>query len=115
VKLMATMKAAFISQCKEGIVRARPVEDRLMLDTWQVDRYDLLPKLRNLRIPTLVIHGDHDFIPGEIAVHIAKAMPNARLVTIKDCGHFVYLECATDVRKAFDDFFRHTRTTGRPR
>jgi len=36
---MATMKAGFISQGKEGIVKARAVEDRLMRDTWQVDGY----------------------------------------------------------------------------
>ena len=77
-KLMATMKAGFISQGKEGIVKARAVEDRLMRDTWQVDGYDLLPKLRGLSIPTLVISGDHDFIPGEIAAHIARAIPNAQ-------------------------------------
>jgi proline iminopeptidase len=106
-KLMARMKAGFISQGKEGIVKARAVEDRLMRDTWQVDGYDLLPTLRNLKIPTLIISGDHDFIPPEIAAHLAQAMPNARLVTIADCGHFSYLECPGDVRRALDGFFRH--------
>jgi proline iminopeptidase len=105
-KLMATMKAGFISQGKEGIVKARAVEDRLMRDTWQVDGYNLLPKSGSLNIPTLVISGDHDFIPTEIAAHIAGAIPNARLVTIKNCGHFAYLECADDVRRALNDFFR---------
>jgi proline iminopeptidase len=105
-RLMATMKAGFISQGKEGIVKARAVEDRLMLDTWQQDRYDLLPRLGSLNIPTLVIYGDHDFIPAEIAGHIARAIPKARLVTLKDCGHFAYLECAADTRTAIDDFFR---------
>jgi proline iminopeptidase len=77
-----------------------------MLDTWQQDRYDLLPRLGSLNIPTLVIYGDHDFIPAEIAGHIARAIPKARLVTLKDCGHFAYLECAADTRTAIDDFFR---------
>ena len=108
-KLMATMKAGFVRQGKEGILKARAVEDRLMRDTWQADGYDLLPRLRHLNIPTLVISGDDDFIPNEIAAHIARAIPNARLVTIKDCGHFAYLECAADVRRAFDDFFRRTQ------
>jgi proline iminopeptidase len=86
-----------------------------MRDTWQADGYDLLPKLRNLSIPTLVISGDHDFFPGEIAEHMARAIPNARLVTIRNCGHFAYLECAGDVRRALNDFFRRTRATERPR
>jgi proline iminopeptidase len=113
-KLMATMKAAFVRQGKEGIVKARAVEDRLMRDTWHVDSYDVLPKLQTLSIPTLVIWGDHDFFPIEIAAHIARAIPNAQLVTLKDCGHFAYLECPGDVRNAFNDFFRRTRAAVRP-
>src|SRR5712692_7796193 len=113
-KLMATMKAGFIRQGKEGIVKARAIEDRLMRDSWEMDGYDLLPKLQALSIPTLVIYGDHDFIPGEIAMHIARAIPNAHLVTLRNCGHFAYLECPGDVRNAFNDFFRDTRVTGLP-
>jgi proline iminopeptidase len=108
------MKAGFIRQGKEGIVKARAVEDRLMRDTWQIDGYDLLPKLQSLSIPTLVIWGDHDFFPVEIAAHIARAIPTAQLVTLKDCGHFAYLECPGEVRNSFNDFFRRTRATGHP-
>jgi proline iminopeptidase len=103
-KLMVTMKAGFVSQGKEGIVKARAVEDRLMQDTWERTGYDLMPKLAALKMPSLVIWGDHDFIPIEIATHIAGAIPNARLVTLKGCGHFAYLECPSDVRAAIDGF-----------
>jgi proline iminopeptidase len=103
-KLMATMKAGFISQGKDGIVKARAVEDRLMQDTWERTGYDLLPKLAALRMPSLVIWGDHDFIPVEIATHIARAIPNARLVSLTGCGHFAYLECPSDVRAAINGF-----------
>jgi proline iminopeptidase len=113
-KLMATMKAAFVRQGKAGIVKARAVEDQLMRESWQVDSYDLLPKLQTLNIPTLVIWADHDFIPVEIAAHIARAMPNAHLVTLKDCGHFAYMECPGEVRNAIDDFFRRTPANGHP-
>jgi proline iminopeptidase len=99
-RLMTRMQADFYSQGKAGILKARAVEDRLMRDTWQLPGYDLLPKLRGLHIPTLVIVGDHDFIPVDIANHIAQAVPDAKLLVIKDCGHFSYLECADDVRRA---------------
>ena len=105
-RLMAAMKAAFLRQGKEGIVKARAVEDRLMLETWQRDGYDLLPKLHSLSIPTLVLTGDRDFIPVEIAAHIAQSVPNAELVTLKGCGHFAYLECPAGVRAALVNFFR---------
>jgi proline iminopeptidase len=64
--------------------------------------------VRCLSIPTLVIAGDYDFIPVEVADNIARAIPKAQLVTIRNCGHFAYLECGGDVRKAFSDFLRST-------
>ncbi len=105
-KLMAVMKAGFISQGREGILKARAAEDQLMRDTWDKAGYDLLPSLRTLRIPALVIYGDHDFIPGDIATHIAQAIPSAQMITLDGCGHFAYLECPDEVRMAFQDFFR---------
>jgi proline iminopeptidase len=104
--LMERMHAAFISQGRQGIVKAQRIEDRLMLDTWKRDDYDLLPRLRDLRVPTLVIYGDHDFIPPEIAQHIAQAMPRATLVTLRNCGHFTPLECPEDTRREVDRFLR---------
>ena len=76
--LMARMKARFTSQGREGILKARAVEDQLMRDTWDAAGYSRVPELRSLPVPTLVIIGDHDFIPVEIATHVARAMPKAR-------------------------------------
>jgi proline iminopeptidase len=104
--LMARMKAAFVHQGSEGILKARAVEDRLYHDTWQAPGYDLMPKLGAVRIPTLVLTGDRDFIPREIAEHIANALPDARLVVLKDCGHFSSLECGGSVRDALGEFFQ---------
>jgi proline iminopeptidase len=105
-KLMAAMNAAFVRQGKAGILKARAVEDHLMAETWQIQSYDLLPKLKALRVPTLVMTGDRDFIPVEIAKHIAAAIPGARLTTLENCGHFTYMECPADVRRALTDFTR---------
>lgn len=105
-RLMTRMRAAFVLQGREGILEARAVEDRLLRDTWASENYDLLPKLGSLRIPALVIAGDHDFFPPEVAGHVAAALPGSRLVTLEGCGHFAYLECPEAVRKALDDFFR---------
>jgi proline iminopeptidase len=111
-KLIASLRASFT---EEGILKARAIEDRLMNDTWLSDGYDLLPKLASLRIPTLVIYGDHDFIPAATAAHITKAIPNARMVTLKGCGHFTYLECPVAVGKHIDHFFPAAIRPARPR
>lgn len=108
--LMTRMRAGFFRQGSDGILKARAAEDQLMRDTWDVPSYDLLPKLHGLMIPTLVVTGDQDFIPVEVAQRIAQAIPNATFVTIKGCGHFAYLECPAEVRTAVDDFMRRTGT-----
>lgn len=93
---------------RESILRARAIEARLYADTWLRDGYDLLPALGHLRIPTLVIHGDRDFIPLGCVERIAMAIPGAQLVVLPDCGHFAYLECPDAVRAAIDAFVRDT-------
>lgn len=107
-RIMATMRAGFVRQGKDGIVKARAVEDRLVRDSWQRADYDLLPGLRRLSVPTLVIVGDHDFM-APAGEHIAHAIPGAQLVTTKDCGHFAYLECTDQVRQAFTAFLGRLR------
>jgi proline iminopeptidase len=105
-KLILRMQARFIEEGKEGILKSRAVEDRLVNETWASSNgYDLHPKLKGLNIPTLVITGDHDFFPFA-AEHIAQAIPGARLVTLKDCGHFPYLECPAPLREKIDVFFQ---------
>ena len=78
-----------------------------MVDTWSSADFDLLPKLKSVKIPTLVLYGDHDFIPASSAEHIAQSLASARMVTLKDCGHFSYMECPAAFRKQIDGFFRN--------
>jgi proline iminopeptidase len=113
-KLITRMQASFIRQGNAGIIKARAVESRLMTETWSLSGYDLLPKLKSVHIPTLVISGDHEFIPAATAEHITQAIPNARLVTLKDCGHFTYMECPVAVREQIDAFFGGKKSA-RPR
>jgi proline iminopeptidase len=103
-RLMARMAAGFIRQGKDGIVKAQAVEQQLMGETWAALQWDLLPGLRSLRVPTLVLAGDHDFIPIAISEHIVAAIPDAKLVTLAGCGHFAFLECPAEFRGAIDAF-----------
>ena len=105
-RLMVTMASAFVRQGSSGIVEARAVEDQLMRETWQLPEFDMMPRLRELRIPVLVVTGDHDFIPPVVAEHIAQVLPNAEFVNIPNCGHFAFLECPDQFRDALTAFLR---------
>jgi proline iminopeptidase len=79
--------------------KARAIEDRLYGETVASRDYDLLPRLRNLHVPTLVLHGEQDFIPVALAAHIAEAIPRATLAVLPGCRHFSYLEAPEQVRE----------------
>lgn len=90
----------------EAILKGRAIEDRLVNETWARSDYDLLPELGRLRVPALVVQGEHDFIPGVCTANIARAIPGARHVYLSESGHFSYLECPGAVRTAIDRFFK---------
>ena len=106
-QLERVIKSLRVGLTPEDIRKARAIEDRLYDETWALSDYNLLPQLARLGIPTLVICGDYDLVPIECVAHIAQAIPGARLVVLRDCGHFAYLECPDEVRKEITDFFDH--------
>lgn len=76
----------------ERVLLARAIEQRLYSQTWYSSGYALLRRINRLAVPTLVIHGEYDFVPVDVAVHIADAIPGTRLVVLPNCGHFAFLE-----------------------
>lgn len=99
---------------KEDVLTARAIGNRLWAETYESSGYDLLPRLTGLRIPTLILHGDYDFVPVACAAHIAESIPAARFVVLRDCGHFSYLERPDEVRQVLSAFLQdaHTSFTG---
>lgn len=76
----------------DGVLLARAIEQRLHDETFRSAGWDLFPALQALDVPTLLLHGEHDFIPVELAARIADAVPGAGLAVLPGCGHFTYLE-----------------------
>jgi proline iminopeptidase len=103
-QLERVVKSLRANVTPEGIRKARAIEDRLYAETWLLGEYNLLPRLNRLTIPALVIRGDYDFVPLECAVHIAQAIPGARFVRLRECGHFSYIESPDEVHKEICDF-----------
>jgi len=67
--------------------------------------FDLRGELRKIKAPTLVVVGDDDFICGPACADaIVRELPHARLVTIADSGHFVYIEQPEAFRAALTGF-----------
>jgi pimeloyl-ACP methyl ester carboxylesterase len=68
-------------------------------------RAGVADRLGSLRVPTLVIVGEHDrATPPAKARAIAEAIPGARLVVIPDAGHTSTLEAPDVVNDALEAF-----------
>ena len=66
---------------------------------------DLRGELRKIEAPTLVVVGDDDMIAGPVCADaIVRELRDARLVTIPESGHFVYVEQPEAFRAALTEF-----------
>ncbi len=68
--------------------------------------YDWRGTMARVRAPTLVIHGDKDFIPVATAREWAASIPEARLFVMRGHGHFPYLEAPGPFFAAVDRFLK---------
>jgi len=74
-------------------------------NTVEFPTLDLRGDLRTIEVPTLVLVGDDDMIGGPVcADKIVRELSDGRLVTIRDSGHFLYLEQPEAFRAALTDF-----------
>lgn len=70
-------------------VRVQLVVNKLIWSS--LGEWDLQPELREVQVPTLVIHGRDDMIPIDSSRAWASALPDARLLII-DSGHMTHIE-----------------------
>lgn len=75
--------------------RANPT-GAAVLARLRAQHYDWRHELRNISVPTLVIHGELDPLPVETSRQIATEVPAAKHAVIPDAGHMPFWE-APDV------------------
>ncbi len=67
------------------------------------DQHDDLQKLK---IPTLIIRGESDVIPMSAANSMAHSIKGSKLVVLKNCGHFPYIEQPAQWLEAVEMFLK---------
>ena len=75
----------------ETMLQARPTV--LYGDFAACDRFDIMDRVGNIRVPTLVVCGGDDVMtPPKYAQYLAEKITEARLEVIDGAGHMVMLE-----------------------
>ena len=73
--------------------------------------FTLLPALKHLQVPTLVVHGNQDIVPAHTAEDIKHAIPLSQILYMEHCGHFPYLEKPQELFLAIRSFLKRAPTT----
>lgn len=68
--------------------------------------FNLYADLKNLQIPTLIIHADEDPIPLVTAQHIHESISHSEYIVIEHCGHFPYVEEPETYFKSIEEFLK---------
>lgn len=97
--LPESAKLVNIRMSKQANVSGRKVYG-LFRDNFFSNSYDFHEQLENLKVPTLILHGDSDVVPVWTAQVIHENIPHSQFVLLKNCGHFPYVESP-------DAFFKH--------
>lgn len=66
--------------------------------------FDLTEDLKKVDCKTLIIHGDADPIPIQAIENIHQCIRNSKVVILKDCGHFPYVEKADELFDSLNGF-----------
>ena len=85
------------------------VTGRVQQSVWEsLGDFDVVAELGVVHCPTLIVHGRQDPIPLTSSAETARALPNARLVTIEGSGHVPYVEAPDELFDAITRFLRET-------
>jgi proline iminopeptidase len=76
----------------------------LFFMTKELSDYNFYPDLKKVRCRTLIIHGDFDAIPIELAQNIHKSIRTSTLSVIKNAGHFPFIEQKTAFFNTVENF-----------
>ena len=75
----------------------------------ELEAYNVVPSLGQIRTPTLILVGEDDFIcPPSQARVIQAGIPNSELVVFEDSGHLPFIEEPAAFFKTVRDWIRRT-------
>lgn len=67
---------------------------------------NLFPELKSLRVPTLIVHANQDFVPKQTVEEIKEAIVDSQIVYLDQCGHFSHVERPKELFLVIREFLK---------
>jgi proline iminopeptidase len=81
---------AYCERTKDSLIKVAPLR---VFNEKEAPTFDLRLQLKNIKAPTLVIVGRHDFITNvSMAGEMVKHIPKARMEVFENSGHYGFVE-----------------------
>jgi 3-oxoadipate enol-lactonase len=98
---------------REAFLKANPEVFRAACDA--LAGLDLRPELDKVKVPVLVLVGEHDeATPPPMSYELTAGLPQARLQVIPGCAHVPQLQSPEVFLEAIGDFLRSSATSSQP-
>lgn len=73
---------------------------------------ELGDRLGEIRIPTLVVHGRHDYIPPRVGEVLQHGIPGSRLAIMEQSGHLPFFDEREKYFALLEAFLQEVEGTG---
>jgi 3-oxoadipate enol-lactonase len=74
-------------------------------DLQACDKFDLLARIKEIKIPCLIFSGTQDKLTvPECQDYLHEQIPGSKLIRFENAGHLLNLEKPKDVNKAIEEF-----------
>jgi proline iminopeptidase len=94
---------------KKSAISSIKSMEMLIDTTWMNPKFNLLPILKQISAPTLIIHGKDDLIASTSIEQIGKTIPNTKIIYLAKCGHFPFIEQSEETFAAIKGFINHEK------
>ena len=99
----AASSALLRDDITKDVISTRPAS--FLTDFHACNGFDVMDRLGEIRVPTLVVNGDDDRLtPLKYGEYLAANIPGAVLKIIHGAGHLAMLEKATEVNSTIAAF-----------
>ena len=76
--------------------------------------WDRMDALSQVKIPVLLVHGEHDYVVPELASMARDRLPNAQLAFFPGCSHMPFYEAPERYQSVVTQFLLNSPLTGQP-